>query len=193
MKQPYPRVFTSDQLVIKRTLYSSTTSSVPPHDNHKLDKDRHFKQLFRGGKTPPGSTNHPSTFSTPCARYSERSFRAKGLNASLGLPANLPLKIPKCASIHPTLFYQTFNRHSRALYLAKKAHNIPVPCPPLIFDLNGSFIDAGKWWPRGQVYFKAEHKLPEHKATQETKIKGTKMPSSCKDIRTLVPTTFQSS
>ena len=142
--------------------------------------DRHFPQLFRSGKTSSGAT-----FCTPCARYSERSSRAKGLDVILGRPDDFPLKKLNCTSIHPALFYQTFNSRSRSLYLARKVHNLPLPYPPLIFNLDGRFIDVGKWWPRGQFYFKAEYNLPEYIAAQEKKLYGAEMPSSCKDISTL--------
>ena len=66
--------------------------------------------------------------------------------------------------INHTAFYQAFNRISADFHLERKEKKIPIKYPPLLFTLDGKFIDI---------------RANNTKQLEEL----FDMPSSCKDIR----------
>ena len=132
--------------------------------------DQQYPDLFRSRETPADSS-----VLNPCAAFPHRATRARDLSSTfLGPPTASPefldtLGVPRCLAIYAPFFYQAVNRYSRDLYKFRKANKLPIPTPPLLFDLSGQLISE--------------------KFLKRIAAKGplfSEMPSSCKDIRKLL-------
>lgn len=139
--------------------------------------DQKYPELFRSGEA-----SADASVLNPCMRFPHRVSRVlQDLSltllgppsASSDLPS--PVGVPHCPAIHAPSFYRAFNSYSRDLYGFRKANKIPIPTPPILFDLSGQLISERtlkRFAKKGGLF--------------------AKMPSSCQDIRkpSILPTSL---
>ena len=97
--------------------------------------DKKFPELF--GDADKGFLN-PRVFRRPPASLSAVFLSPHSPTTTSEIPG--PLEVRSCCGIYPPFFYQAFNRCSRDLYVFREANNIPIPTPPLLFNLSGRLV-----------------------------------------------------
>lgn len=155
------------QLQDSRPPLQPQSQSDPP----AFHMDQKYPELFGS----QGASAEPSVFN-PCALLPHRSSRVRDLSfVFLGPPTASsdlysPLGVPHCPAVHAPSFYRAFNSYSRDLYQFREADNLPIPTPPILFDLSGRLISEKillRFARKGVLF--------------------GNMPSSCKDISKMDP------